>query len=357
MRPGRWIFVALLAAAGLAPAVPAAFAQGITGTRVGVNPYVGVVHLRRRRAPGDRPRSQCRSRCSEARLERRREPADWQFDFGYGYAQVETELSEFVDFPDPEDQIELDVHSLYGAADYFIGGSQDIPTRLLLSAGLGLMIVNPEVGDGDASFMIPLAVGFTHPVNDWITFRGEAAGPHPVLLRSRRGGRVRSLPGRRDAQPLRGVRRPRILGLAARSVIGWRSMNRPRTIPELFLQAVERHDRPDFMRYKAGGDWAHIPAREFREEVELAAHGLIALGIQPGDRVALLSENRPGWALADLATLSAGAWLVPIYTSLTADEVQYILEDSGARDRAWSRPQRSSRRSWRSGTAAPRCRA
>jgi len=105
----------------------------------------------------------------------------------------------------------------------------------------------------------------------------------------------------------------------------------PRTLPELFLQAVERHDRPDLMRYKAGGDWAKIPAREFREEVELAAHGLIALGIQAGDRVALLSENRPGWALADLATLSVGAWVVPIYTSLPPDEVQYILEDSGAR--------------------------
>ena len=105
----------------------------------------------------------------------------------------------------------------------------------------------------------------------------------------------------------------------------------PRTIPELFLQAVERHDRPDLMRYKAAGAWTKIPAREFREEVELAAHGLIALGIQPGDRVALLSENRPGWAFADLAALSVGAWSVPIYTSLTADEVQFILEDSGAR--------------------------
>jgi long-chain acyl-CoA synthetase len=108
-------------------------------------------------------------------------------------------------------------------------------------------------------------------------------------------------------------------------------MTHPRTIPELFLQAVERHDRADFMRYKAGGDWALIPAREFREEVELAAHGLIALGVRAGDRVALLSENRPGWALADLAALSVGAWSVPIYTSLTPDEVQFILEDSGAR--------------------------
>lgn len=107
-------------------------------------------------------------------------------------------------------------------------------------------------------------------------------------------------------------------------------MNLPRTIPELFRSAVERHDKPDFMMYKAGGEYVPISAREFMEEVDLAAHGLIALGIEPGDRVALLSENRPGWAFADLAALTVGAWSVPIYTSLTAPEIQYILEDSGA---------------------------
>ncbi|HYO46336.1 MAG TPA: hypothetical protein VEY33_06560 [Gemmatimonadota bacterium] len=172
MRPGRWIFVALLAVAGLASAAtPAALAQGLTGTRVGVNPYVGAFifddgelqAIGREANLG--PTLGARLNVGVGR--------SWQFDVGYGYAQVETELSEFVDFPDPEDQIELDVHSIYGAVDYFIGGSQEIPTRLLLSAGLGFMVINPETGDGDASFMIPLAVGFTHPVNDWITFRGE----------------------------------------------------------------------------------------------------------------------------------------------------------------------------------------
>jgi hypothetical protein len=150
---------------------PAALAQGNSGTRVGVNPYVGVFlfddgelqEIGREANVG--PSLGARLNVGVGR--------NWQFDVGYGYAQVETELSEFTDFPDPEDQIELDVHSIYGAADYFIGGSQEIPTRLLLSAGLGFMVINPEVGDGDASFMIPLAVGFTHPVNDWITFRGE----------------------------------------------------------------------------------------------------------------------------------------------------------------------------------------
>ncbi len=107
-------------------------------------------------------------------------------------------------------------------------------------------------------------------------------------------------------------------------------MTAPRTIPDLFLRAVERHDLRRFMLYKAAGKYVSIPAREFREDVELAAHALIDMGVAPGDRVALLSENRPGWAYADLATLFAGAWSVPIYTSLPADEIQYILEDSGA---------------------------
>lgn len=172
MRPGRWIFVALLAAAGFAPAVtPAALAQGQPGTRVGINPYVGVFVF-----DDGELQEIGREANLVAALGARLNIGvyrNWQFDIAYGYAQVETELSEFVDFPDPEDQIELDVHSFYGAADYFIGGAQEIPTRLLLSAGLGFMVVNPEVGDGDLSFMIPLAVGFTHPVNEWITFRGE----------------------------------------------------------------------------------------------------------------------------------------------------------------------------------------
>lgn len=107
-------------------------------------------------------------------------------------------------------------------------------------------------------------------------------------------------------------------------------MNQPRTLPELFFQAVERHDHRHFMRYKAAGEYVSIPAREFREEVELGAFGLISWGVEPGDRVALLSENRPGWAFADLSTLCAGAWTVPIYPSLGAEEVEYILKDSGS---------------------------
>src|SRR5687767_12782880 len=84
------------------------------------------------------------------------------------------------------------------------------------------------------------------------------------------------------------------------------------------------------MLYKAAGEYVSISAREFREEVTLAAFALIELGIAPGDRIALLSENRPGWAFADLATQFVGAWSVPIYTSLPEEEIQYILENCAA---------------------------
>src|SRR5207237_9015253 len=59
--------------------------------------------------------------------------------------------------------------------------------------------------------------------------------------------------------------------------------------------------------------------------------GFRALGVSPGDRVAIMSESRPEWLACDLAVLTAGAVTVPIYPTLTAQQAQYILTDSGAR--------------------------
>ncbi len=59
--------------------------------------------------------------------------------------------------------------------------------------------------------------------------------------------------------------------------------------------------------------------------------GLNGLGIQPGDRVAILSENRPEWAMADYAALCAGAWTVPIYPTLPASQIAPLLKDCAAR--------------------------
>src|SRR5882762_6655184 len=92
-----------------------------------------------------------------------------------------------------------------------------------------------------------------------------------------------------------------------------------------------RHNKPDALNHKVRGEWIYIPAKEFVRRVRHVALGLAALGLKAGDRVALLSENRPEWSITDLAILSLGAVNVPIYTTQAVDQVEYILSDSGAR--------------------------
>jgi long-chain acyl-CoA synthetase len=102
------------------------------------------------------------------------------------------------------------------------------------------------------------------------------------------------------------------------------------TLSALFLSAVERYDKPAAMLYKAGGEWRPISHRAFAERVRHTAFGLQTLGVQRGGKVAILSENRPEWAIADFACLTMGAVDVPIYPTLPADKIAYILRDSAA---------------------------
>jgi long-chain acyl-CoA synthetase len=79
------------------------------------------------------------------------------------------------------------------------------------------------------------------------------------------------------------------------------------------------------------GEWADVTAREFRDEVTELAKGLIAAGIEPGDRVALMSHTRYEWTLIDYAIWTAGAIVVPVYETSSAEQAEWILSDSGAR--------------------------
>ena len=105
----------------------------------------------------------------------------------------------------------------------------------------------------------------------------------------------------------------------------------PDTLPRMCLSALLRHAKRDAVNGKVGGRWLHVAGEAFVRRVRAIAAGLAALGVGRGDRVALLSENRPEWSMTDLAILSLGAVNVPVYTTQAVEQVRYILEDSGAR--------------------------
>jgi long-chain acyl-CoA synthetase len=84
------------------------------------------------------------------------------------------------------------------------------------------------------------------------------------------------------------------------------------------------------MRVRRDGRWTALSYRQLSEQVHAASVGLGELGLRDGDRVAILSENRPEWAIADYACLAARCTDVPIYPTLPARQAEYILRDSGA---------------------------
>ena len=111
---------------------------------------------------------------------------------------------------------------------------------------------------------------------------------------------------------------------------GGQRTNSPGTLNSLFFDALEKYDRPNALLYKSGGDWIAISHREFGERVRRCARGLATLGIGPGDRIAILSENRPEWAIADYGCLTSRVVDVPLYPNLPPDQIAYILRDAGA---------------------------
>src|SRR3989441_9326416 len=103
------------------------------------------------------------------------------------------------------------------------------------------------------------------------------------------------------------------------------------TLTQLFFTTTDRHaGLPAAFRSKVGGTWKAITHRETLERVQAISLGLRELRIAPGDKVAIVSENRPEWALADYACLCARATDVPIYPTLPANQTKYILNDSEA---------------------------
>ena len=108
-------------------------------------------------------------------------------------------------------------------------------------------------------------------------------------------------------------------------------MANPQSIPAIFReQATKLQSRP-MVYSKVSGHWSPFTWAQVRERVDAAAAGLIVLGVQAGDIVSILSENRPEWMLADLAILSAGAADAPIYATNTPGECAYVVRDSNSK--------------------------
>jgi long-chain acyl-CoA synthetase len=103
----------------------------------------------------------------------------------------------------------------------------------------------------------------------------------------------------------------------------------PNLVTMFLSRAREKGDRP-FLWSKHDGAWSAISYADAARQVAALADGLKRLGLQPGDRVMLVSENRPEWLLADLGIMAAGCVTVPTYTTNTTRDHQHILANSGA---------------------------
>jgi len=106
-------------------------------------------------------------------------------------------------------------------------------------------------------------------------------------------------------------------------------MTETRTLVDIF-RGVERLEKPDLLLEKRDGTWRPISSADFAARVRALHEALAILGVQPGGRVALLSENRPEWSVVDFACQTFGAVLVPIFPTMVSEQTEYLLKDSGA---------------------------
>ncbi|GAA2108687.1 AMP-dependent synthetase/ligase [Kitasatospora saccharophila] len=101
-------------------------------------------------------------------------------------------------------------------------------------------------------------------------------------------------------------------------------------LADLVHQNAERHPGVAVLSRKSAGQWQDLTAAQFLVEVHAVAKGLVASGVGPGDRVAVMSRTRYEWTLLDFAIWTAGAVTVPVYETSSAEQVRWILGDSGA---------------------------
>ncbi|TET70535.1 MAG: long-chain fatty acid--CoA ligase [Candidatus Aminicenantes bacterium] len=103
------------------------------------------------------------------------------------------------------------------------------------------------------------------------------------------------------------------------------------TLSQLFLNTIKSYPKDDLLLFKKEGKYVPISTEEFADRVKCFSLGLRDLGLEAGDKLIVLSENRPEWVISDIANLCLGGITVPIYTSLIPEQIKYIIDDSDAK--------------------------
>lgn len=104
------------------------------------------------------------------------------------------------------------------------------------------------------------------------------------------------------------------------------------TLIAMIEDSIQKHANKPALAYKQKGDtYQDISYSDFGDSIQQLSNGLRSLGVEKGDRIAIISENRPEWAISDFSILKIGAINVPMFSTLTAAQVGYILNDSGAK--------------------------
>src|SRR5579871_541528 len=103
------------------------------------------------------------------------------------------------------------------------------------------------------------------------------------------------------------------------------------SIAHAFEQNTAKYTRRVFLKEKRNGAWAGLSWSDVAAASRRLRAGMLKIGLTPGDRLAILSENCPQWVITDLAALGMGGIVVPLYPTSSADEIEHVLGDSGAR--------------------------
>jgi long-chain acyl-CoA synthetase len=104
-----------------------------------------------------------------------------------------------------------------------------------------------------------------------------------------------------------------------------------RTLSEFYYHQLAHHPKKDAFTQKENGQWVSLSSQEFIEKANRLSAGLLKLGVEKGDRIAVISNNRTEWHLLDLAVQQLGVVNVPLYPNITEEDYKYILNDCGAK--------------------------